>query len=372
MTTKSNVEQHKKAIESSSLPLTLRDAMAFCRGIKVPYLWVDSLCILQGRDGDWVQESAQMRHIYENSCVTIAVHGPESCKLGFLGKQEYGRDTWQRSFHTNWQGSGSLGKMHVRMGSTWSQPKTSLEQRGWTLQESILPTRILHFTSNEMVWECNNRNICECGHAMITEPTRQFLKSIGKEHPYQPNYPEYDLFCHGWMRIIEEYSNRKLTVETDKLVAISGLAQMMSESMTPRYRLLEGIQRRAWQLWQKGTLRPKATYLSGVWREGLPRQLLWCIEYPTQVDNSFQHTRPLEYRAPSWSWASIDGPVCYDDMAKSSTMAEKSHIIISNYHCSPVLPSNPMGLITGGYLVVTGPLAPVQLITVESEKQNHS
>jgi hypothetical protein len=29
-----------------------------------------------------------------------------------------------------------------------------LSQRAWTLQERLLPSRVLHYTSNQLVWEC--------------------------------------------------------------------------------------------------------------------------------------------------------------------------------------------------------------------------
>jgi hypothetical protein len=50
--------------------------------------------------------------------------------------------------------------------------------------------------------------------------------------------------------------------------------------------------------------RHKDEYLAGLWRKHLPSQLLWKIP-------SDHQTGPLvlakTYRAPSWSWASVDG-----------------------------------------------------------------
>jgi len=84
----------------------------------------------------------------------------------------------------------------------------------------------------------------------------------------------YDL----WSNIVLEYTRCNLTMESDKLVAISGVAQMIR-------RLL------------------KDEYLAGLWRKWLPYHLLWYKENPNDTGRS------AVYRAPTWSWASVDGEV---------------------------------------------------------------
>ena len=43
-------------------------------------------------------------------------------------------------------------------------------------------------------------------------------------------------------------------------------------------------------------------YLAGLWRRHLPLQLLWSLSLGVVKPP----TRPKPYRAPSWSWASLD------------------------------------------------------------------
>lgn len=89
----------------------------------------------------------------------------------------------------------------------------------------------------------------------------------------------------------------------DKLVAISGLAQLTKTQL-------------------------HVQYVSGLWARILPSQLLWRVENHAHATNhrflaSFQielykeavfrgrpklASRPDEYRASSWSWASLEGP----------------------------------------------------------------
>ena len=51
-------------------------------------------------------------------------------------------------------------------------------------------------------------------------------------------------------------------------------------------------------------------YLAGLWRKYLPTQLLWTVR-DRRLANGLPLTRPRPYRAPSWSWASVDGKIGY-------------------------------------------------------------
>jgi hypothetical protein len=66
---------------------------------------------------------------------------------------------------------------------------------------------------------------------------------------------------------------------TDKLVALSGVAQVIANSQSPPH-----------------------NYLAGLWKESLIHDLLWCVI-------AGHETRPSVFRAPSWSWASVEGRI---------------------------------------------------------------
>lgn len=99
-----------------------------------------------------------------------------------------------------------------------------------------------------------------------------------------------------WYGLIEDYSSRYLTKETDKLPALAGLALKFCEDQNP------------------------GKYLAGIWSSHLPSALLWKImphhsrprDQYTDGLAAFHPRRPQQYRAPSWSWASIDGKVSYE------------------------------------------------------------
>src|SRR5438034_5559565 len=65
-TTPANLGAHLHMLPFSALPQTFKDVMTFTSALGIRYLWIDSLCIIQGDVKDWEKESAKMRSIYQN------------------------------------------------------------------------------------------------------------------------------------------------------------------------------------------------------------------------------------------------------------------------------------------------------------------
>ena len=171
-TLQENLKDHYEGIPLSQLPKTIRDTIYLCRGLKLENLWIDSLCIVQNDKESWLQDAAQMHQVYANSHLTIAGLEPYYCKGGILGEQKFGKPEWQRRIVTDVAVEvGGLGsEILLRPGATTQEgsARSSLDGRGWCLQESILPNRRICFDGNEMTWECVSRKICECGHVRWT------------------------------------------------------------------------------------------------------------------------------------------------------------------------------------------------------------
>ncbi|PQE28368.1 hypothetical protein CJF30_00008090 [Rutstroemia sp. NJR-2017a BBW] len=88
---------------------------------------------------------------------------------------------------------------------------------------------------------------------------------------------ETETYMAYWRKSIKFYSMRMFTNDSDKLRAISGCSQ-----------------------WIKG--KTNDVYMAGLWQSDLRTQLFW---YSDDRESSSQ----LSYRAPSWSWASLNGQV---------------------------------------------------------------
>ncbi len=74
------------------------------------------------------------------------------------------------------------------------------------------------------------------------------------------------------------YSASALTKDSDRLVALHGVAMKVQKVL-------------------------KCQYMAGLWARNIEGQLAWKVVLP-----SISH-RPSEYVAPSWSWASVVGEV---------------------------------------------------------------
>lgn len=51
---------------------TFQDAITLTRQLRVQYIWIDSLCIVQDDRYDWETESATMAAVFQNAYLTIA------------------------------------------------------------------------------------------------------------------------------------------------------------------------------------------------------------------------------------------------------------------------------------------------------------
>jgi hypothetical protein len=167
-TTKHTLDDHYRAVPYNLLPPTIRDAVIVCRHLGVSYLWVDSLCVLQDDENSWLEGSRDMHKIYLNCYFTITTQGPTSCKLGFLGIQNFGDLKWQQIItECPTDGEPALKEVFIHSDIGYAEDDSfsfSLDTREWYLQESLLPRRKSCFNGNEMTWECHCRRIFECKH----------------------------------------------------------------------------------------------------------------------------------------------------------------------------------------------------------------
>lgn len=154
-TYKSNVAARKQRLEYSDLPQTFQDAVRITLALNVPYLWIDSLCIIQDDALDWASESRRMEDIFSSAYCTIAASSATSSIMGFLG---------QRKRRPCVPVASTQGTFYVCKAIDDFQSDVAesvLNQRGWVLQERALSRRTIHFTSTQVYWECGRGIRCE-------------------------------------------------------------------------------------------------------------------------------------------------------------------------------------------------------------------
>lgn len=151
-----NIEEHKKGIEFSKLPATFQNAVTVSRELGFRYLWIDSLCIIQGPDGDFNEEAERMEDVFSSASCIIAASSAAGQSDGFLktrDKREY--VTFLRE---------GLPPIYVcQFIDDFAQHvlQGSLNKRGWVLQERALARRTIYFTNKQTYWECGGGVRCE-------------------------------------------------------------------------------------------------------------------------------------------------------------------------------------------------------------------
>ncbi|KAH7369610.1 heterokaryon incompatibility protein-domain-containing protein [Rhexocercosporidium sp. MPI-PUGE-AT-0058] len=91
-TTSLNIEDRKRGIPMDELPRTFLDAVRITRRLGIRFLWIDSLCILQGHDdsakAEWATESSKMTEVYGGAYLTIAAASASNVHQGILVRDD--------------------------------------------------------------------------------------------------------------------------------------------------------------------------------------------------------------------------------------------------------------------------------------------
>lgn len=225
--TKLLTENHSsflQGIELADLPKTFREAIEVTRKLGVPYLWIDSLCIVQDSAEDWAIEASKMYCVYRNSFLNLV----GAASMDATGGLFYTRNPLSIVPCAVKLALGADDKYAVSEYSpeTVGSAKLDILNRAWVLQELVATPRALLFGKEELHWYCRELNATE------TFPERH-----GSEGLVASLHDKGDLWrWKAWSELIHEYSSKELTVFSDKLVAVAGLASDLGRGWnTGRY-----------------------------------------------------------------------------------------------------------------------------------------
>ncbi|PVH79651.1 HET-domain-containing protein [Cadophora sp. DSE1049] len=313
--TESTLEQMKSGLPTSSLAKNFRDAITITRLLGLRYLWIDALCILQDSQTDWELESAKMGQYYQKAWLTIAAGMSDGGKEGLLAKRSpHGLAHIRLKTRAKAARDASIGQtftVYFALDPIKPSTQCPIRTRGWTFQEELLSRRYLSFETTQTYLRCGTIVHHECGR-------QDDLMS--DESPFMEG--EQLLQRKDWLEIVRRYSSRNLTKESDKLPALSGLAH--------EYCARWGDE-----------------YLAGLWRQDLWRNLLWRRNETYTLP---EPRRPSEYRAPSWSWASLDGRI---EFLGPASVNDEAKIRIESVNME-LAGSDPMGQVSGGTIRMRG------------------
>lgn len=366
--------QFQEGIPLEQLPRSFLDAIHITRELGFRYLWIDALCISQDNATDWAEEAPKMALYYGQSALMIAATAAEDSSKGLLTERHVPYSPVM----------GKERKYCLRqklLRWEWDIEYSVLASRGWAAQERMLAPRVLHYTKRQMIWECIEGFTFEASgikdtvtgsgqidmryHKSKIQPfvmqglnTRQIASALEQSTPPAnsmiPIPQEPTARVRAWYQCMDEFSKRSLTVSSDKLHAISGIASIMNHEN------------------QMGT------YLAGIWSKHLASGLTWARPWALMKS-------PPEYRAPSWSWASLDGEVSTTvlasppellnppDTAIGKKWAEKFELELVEESIVLQDPANPYGAVSeGSYIVIDGTcIAKDAFLALSNEKADY-
>jgi len=145
-----------EGIPYDQLPATFKDAVDTTRALGIRYLWIDSICIIQGDDGDFSEEANRMDDVFSCAYCVLAASRATGQHDGFL------KDRPQREYLT-FQRDTEKPFYVCQPIDDFSRDvlEGSLNRRGWVLQERALARRTVFFTENQTYFECGRGVRCE-------------------------------------------------------------------------------------------------------------------------------------------------------------------------------------------------------------------
>jgi len=339
-TTTETVTQFEDQLPLESLSKIFRDAIEFTRTIGIKYIWIDSLCIVQDDIQEKAREISAMSAIYEGSVLTLSATLSTSGDSDLLSDHHY-FDLIKVSETKNGEPFALYVTDQTFSDFTKDVPNGVLGGRAWCFQERLLSRRLLHFGRDQLHWECFEGIWSECStnrqwydeftsiddgelrtslHSYYTFSDKPSAVVIGpieeggtarldtewnkalassNELPQDPYSGEKRKVYDAWYQAVSAYTNRQLTSYWDKLPALAGAAVRFNVVI-------------------------RDSYGAGIWSDDLPQGLLWSRSAFERVEVDLNIAKRLgiggwgemngdadqRWRgAPSWSWASVEGPV---------------------------------------------------------------
>ena len=224
-------------INVSRLPETFQDAVYMTKILGYGFIWIDSLCIIQGSKEDWAKEAASMASVYENAICTIAATQKDSHSGCFANRNPLAlRPCLLLPNHKLYAYPSSV--FHTSRTGPGTAP---ISRRAWILQERIRSRRILFLGTNELCWECSNFTAAEpypdgvehlsfspCRSDEFFTDSQEILRSREITRGGTEVTVKFATTC--WHQMVQEYTKRDLTYGLDKMIAMQGIMQPFQKS----------------------------------------------------------------------------------------------------------------------------------------------
>ncbi|QMW27615.1 hypothetical protein G4B84_002904 [Aspergillus flavus NRRL3357] len=295
-TTSDNFIPRLKELTLDTLPRNFVHAMEVTHQLKINYLWVDSLCILQDSKEDWNREAALMSDVYQNSYCTISAQAGQTSLEGLFRSGDIQNDSVEFRCSSQDGQSSKMVRYKVAAGA------------------------------------CRSGN---CRHEYYTTLRRKFSGSVAHSkhrkaglRGISPALDAHEVYT-SWLNTVRDYASRSLTKYEDTFPALSGLARIVHGYI-------------------------HCDYVAGMWAADLRRSIAWEPGEDPNADSSA--SRHATYVAPSWSWASVIGTINFEEAKTlSRDISDETAAVIDGWRITH-LTQDPFGQIATAELHITAPV----------------
>ncbi|POS69252.1 hypothetical protein DHEL01_v212354 [Diaporthe helianthi] len=298
------------------------------------------MCIIQGDEKDWKQESMRMFQYYSNAYITMASTFSADCYGGFFSEQHVKatrlhlldvkfRGTTQPVYaYRDFPQDYFLNLYESRNVLSGLGSDFGLLLRARIYQERLVSPRLLFSTQKQQIFECyHGRWYQENNEDPKRDPGnhKQAYKALLRTTSYESTE-------ELWTNLVTAFGHLRITYPTDKLPAIAAIAkQFLSTQKLPHS--------------------PAHEYLCGLRRTHLHVDLSWSVvKDPALKTADFCVVK--SYTAPSWSWASVPGQIGY---GYNTLRGDGKVSTISLTKECLSFAGDRFGQVLGGYIIIEAP-----------------
>ena len=257
--------QAKDSLKKVKLPQTIQDAIDLTRLLHIKYLWVDVLCLCQGKTDldikDRQYQLGNMGRIYHEASLTIIAACGDNANAGLMGLRS--PRIFEQQAVTVIQPSEDHSGAGLALVTTcnscpvWTGFRSEHHPnddgidisvwgtRAWTVQERCLSRRCLIFTPDQVYWVCDGALFCEESyfeHPTIYErnsmdtPLRvEIFKNKGSilsfktiDGPLARLTTTRQTFWTQCASLVESYCRRNMTRDGDIHDAFQGILEALT------------------------------------------------------------------------------------------------------------------------------------------------
>lgn len=267
---------------------TIRDAATIARSIGLEYIWVDRICIDQTSKSEKAILIPYMKDIFAAAQLTIVAGCSDGAQSGLLGAPETPRTNYRPLVL-----GSSVAVLPASSPLCTRIDDCFWSKRGWTYEEHVFSKRLLYIFPSEVYFRCATHNYresmgCVCValgggftyRGIVGQNCWSYTVQLHKNLQNNPTNMSEVLEMKQFTKSVEEFSERNLTFESDRVAAFAGvvIASLTSpvDEVSERMLLTHGQPLHFFE------------YLL-TWQHGIGRKELPIPDKPI---------------APSWSWPS--------------------------------------------------------------------